>query len=165
MATERPRSTAQRDAARRLGAVGRAEILLLGWGKPREPHPREAGRTDRHYAALEGRVADIEAALSAGEDPSTPDSNGYTPLHFAAQQEQLEITQALLDAGATVDAKDRFGKTPLSVALFNVRDGSGDVVRLLLQAGASPDARTASGVSPRDLADRVTNYDLKRFFI
>ena len=122
-----------------------------------------AGRTDLHYAALEGRIDDLRTALAAGADPSSPDKNGYTALHFAAQQGQTDAARLLLEAGAAVDAQDKFGKTALSVALFNVRDGDGDVVRMLLAAGASPDLKNHSGISPRDLAGRVANYDLGRF--
>lgn len=93
-----------------------------------------------------------------------PDKNAFTPLHFAAQGQQSAAARVLLEAGAEVDAQDKFGKTPLSVALFNVRDGAGDVVRVLLDSGASPDVKNKSGISPRDLAASVANYDLMRFF-
>ena len=50
------------------------------------------------------------------------------------------------------------------VALFNVRDGAGEVVRALVAAGADPDAENNYGASPRSLASTVANYDLMRFF-
>ena len=62
-----------------------------------------------------------------------------------------------------MDARDRFGKTPLSVALFNVRDQDGEVIRVLLSAGADPDLESYYGVSPRNLAETIDNYDLKKF--
>src|SRR4051794_32405281 len=34
-----------------------------------------AGRTDLHYAALEGRLDDLRAALAAGQNPSMADKN------------------------------------------------------------------------------------------
>jgi hypothetical protein len=46
----------------------------------------------------------------------------------------------LIDAGASIDKWNEFGSTPPSVALFNVRDGEGEVVKVLLGAGADPDA-------------------------
>jgi uncharacterized protein len=52
----------------------------------------------------------------------------------------------------------------LSVALVNVRDGDGEVVRVLLDAGSDPHAQNSYGVSPRGLASKVTNYNLVRFF-
>ena len=120
------------------------------------------GRNDLHYAAAEGRVADVKAAVDSGADPSLADEAGWTPLHFAAQAQDSAAARLLIEAGAHVDAKDAHGKTPLAVALFNVRDGEGEVIEVLLAAGASPDTKNNAGVSPRDLAERVANYDLSQ---
>ncbi len=122
------------------------------------------GRTELHYAALDGRAEEVGAALASGVDPSSPDHAGWTPLHFAAQSQHSDVAWVLIDGGAEVDAQDSYGKTPLHVALFNVGDGEGEVVRVLLEAGAAPDLKNFSGVSPKDLADRVANYNLNRFF-
>lgn len=124
-----------------------------------------AGRLPLHYAALEGRAADVAAYL--GEDPDAAnlaDSAGFTPLHFAAQGQHAEAARVLIEAGAQVDARNRFGATALLVALANVRDGDGTVVHVLLEAGADPDAENNHGTSPRSLAAKVANYNLKRFF-
>jgi len=109
-------------------------------------------------------VDDVRGAIAGGSDASSPDGNGYTPLHFSAQGQQPMVARLLLEAGAAVDAQDKFGKTPLWVALFNVRDGDGEIVRVLLAAGASPDVQNKSGISLRALAASVANYDLMRFF-
>lgn len=124
-----------------------------------------AGRSELHYVALAGDVDRARALLKAGADVALPDRNGYTPLHFAAEGLHADMAGLLLDAGGDVDARDRFGKTPLSVAIFNVQDRDGEVVRVLLEAGADPDAENDHGVSPRTLATKVANYDLKRFFV
>ena len=121
------------------------------------------GRSDLHYAALEGRAEDVRDALARGEDPSLADRDGFTPLHFAAQEDQAEAAGLLLQAGAALEARNKFGNTPLWVALMHVHDGDGGVVRLLLAEGASLNAANDSGVTPRDLIDRVANYDLGRF--
>lgn len=122
------------------------------------------GRSEVHYAAAEGRLADVEQALDGGADTGQPDANGWTPLHFAAQGQHADVADALIRAGAAVDAPDAQGKTPLAVALFNVREGEGQVVvRVLLDAGADPGRKNLSDISPRDLAEKVANYDLMRF--
>jgi ankyrin repeat protein len=64
----------------------------------------------------------------------------------------------LLDAGADVDLRNTYGATPLYLALFNVRDTQGDIVRCLLEAGADPNLQNNSGVSPGSLAGLVGNY-------
>lgn len=122
-----------------------------------------SGRSNLHYAAAEGRLAEVVEALRTGADPGQPDAAGWTPLHFAAQGQHADVADALIRAGAPVDAADAHGKTALAVALFNVRDGEGQVVRVLLKAGADPDRKNLSGISPRDLAQTVANYDLMRF--
>ncbi len=124
--------------------------------------PDQDGRTPLHRAAHEACLADLISALDAGADPSAADRSGWTPLHFAAQAQAANAATALIEAGAEVDAQDVHGKTPLAVALFNVRDGDGEIISVLIASGASPDVQNHAGVSPRDLADLVANYDLKR---
>jgi ankyrin repeat protein len=82
----------------------------------------------------------------------------------ALQVDARPFLCSLLDAGAAVDARDAVGKTPLAVALFNVRDRGGEVISVLLRASADPDAKNNYGVSARQLAASVANYDLMRFF-
>lgn len=126
--------------------------------------PDRAGRVGLHYAAGEGRIDDLRSALAAGQDPNAADRQGFTPLHFAAQELDTDAAEALLAAGADVMSRNVFGATPLHIALVNVRDRSGEIVYLLLRAGADPDVENNYGVSPRGLAERVSNFDLKRFF-
>jgi hypothetical protein len=84
------------------------------------------------------------------------DDAGFTPLHFAAQQGQAEVAKMLIDSGAPLEARNKFGNTPLWVALLNRRTGEGDVVMAaLLTAGASTDATNDSGISVRDLVERM----------
>ena len=123
-----------------------------------------AGRLPIHYEASEGRTDDLRRSLAAGTDATLPDDAGFTPLHFAAQNLHAEAAQALIDAGASLQARNKFGATPLHLALFNVRDTEGAIVRVLLAAGADPDDPNDTGVTPRGLAQRVSNYDLMRFF-
>ena len=117
-----------------------------------------------HYAALDGDADRVIELIAHGADVNLVDqAGGHTALHFAAQGQHAETAQALLSAGAEVDARDRFGKTPLSMALFNVRDGDGEVIRVLLASGADPDLENNYGISPRELAETVDNYDLRQF--
>jgi hypothetical protein len=118
--------------------------------------PDRQGRLDIDYAALEGRVQDLCALLAHGENPGLPEKAGFTPLdhapaaasasfrastepgtrqHFAAQQDQVDAAKVLLQGGANLEGRNVYGNTPLWVALMNVRDEVGSVVRLLLEEG------------------------------
>jgi ankyrin repeat protein len=127
------------------------------------PETDRLGRSQLHYAALEGRTDDIQALIDSGADINLPDKDGRTPLHFAAQQYQVRSAELLCKAGADIQARDKFGNTALWRATFDSR-GREDLIRLLLASGANPDAANDSGVSPRQLAERIGNYDVKRFF-
>lgn len=52
----------------------------------------------------------------------------------------------------------------LTVAVLNVRDGAGDVVRVLWPPAPTRTLKNLSGIGPRSLAHSITNYDLVRFF-
>lgn len=127
-----------------------------------DPTDRD-GRTPLHIATFEGRTAEVRSLLEGGANVDAADAGGRTPLHFAAQEYRLEEAKLLCAAGATVDARDGFGNTPLWRATFESR-GRGDLIDLLLSNGADPDAANESGVTPRQLADRIGNYDVKQFF-
>ncbi|WP_020145880.1 ankyrin repeat domain-containing protein [Terracoccus sp. 273MFTsu3.1] len=123
-----------------------------------------AGRSALHYAALEGDVKAADELIVKGLAPGLAEGAGFTPLHFAAQGQHALVARHLLAAGALVEPQNRFGGTPLWVALMNARDGDGEVVRVLLAAGADPDLENFSGISPRSLAETITNFHLMRFF-
>lgn len=163
MRQEQPRARrSRRDAPG--GVIGGSPCALLHTPSVVLKADR-AGRLPLHYASLEGSASDVAAYL--GEDPDAvnlADSAGFTPLHFAAQGQHAEAARALIEAGAQVAARNRFGATALLVALMNVRDGDGAVIRVLLEAGADPDAENNYGVSAGSLAAKVANYDLMRFF-
>ena len=129
------------------------------------PKVDQAGRSPLHHAAFEGRAADVSAYIQEhGDEVSLADKDGFTPLHAAAHAQHADIAVLLIEAGADLNARNRFGNTALWVALFNVRETDGEVVRILLNAGADPDAQNNYGVSPRGLASKVANCDLMRFF-
>jgi len=69
----------------------------------------------------------------------------------------------LVSHGATVDVADRYGNTPLSRAVFNY-SGDGGAVITLLRLGADRHFKNKHGNSPADLAKKIANYDVKKFF-
>nr|QIY67111.1 ankyrin repeat domain-containing protein [Streptomyces sp. RPA4-2] len=128
---------------------------------------REGGGVDRlgrsalHYAAASGDLAGVRAAIGSGADVCAGDSAGWTPLHFAAQAQRADIAIELLAGHAVVDAVDVQGNTPLWRAVFNYQ-GDPAVLDVLREAVADPDRANAHGVSPRQLAERIANYDVAR---
>lgn len=127
------------------------------------PGVNRAGRTELHYAAVDGDAAKVKAILATGLSPGAPDDNGWTPLHFAAQAWALDICVALLDAGAPVDAQDIHGNTPLFKAVHESR-GRGEIIRLLRARGADPMLKNCHGVSPLSLAHTIANFDVRQYF-
>jgi ankyrin repeat protein len=124
----------------------------------------QAGRTPLHYAALEGRVDDVQRMIADGADVGATDNSLMTPLHMACQQGQLDAAATLVDAGAPINALDVHGNGPLWRAVFAYKQGGPELVRLLLDAGADPDAHNHAGASPRDLAQRMLGPDAGALF-
>ncbi len=124
------------------------------------------GRTELHYVAIdfprEKHSQEITRLVAEGYDPNQKDKNGWTALHFASQEQSLEATKVLLALGANVNATDSQGNTPLWRAVFNCR-GQGEVINALLEAGADADKKNDHGISPRDLANKIANYNIAKF--
>lgn len=123
----------------------------------------EFGRSELHYAAGDGDVAQSEKLVRKGLDVNLADKNGWTPLHFAAQSQAPEVATLLLNAGAHVDPKDIHGNTPLFKAVFE-SNGRGDTIKLLRARGADPFCVNKHGQTPVGLARLIANFDVKQYF-
>jgi ankyrin repeat protein len=126
-------------------------------------HPDREGRSDLHYAALEGDLPAVQRILATGADVNLQDKRGWTPLHFAAQACSVDVTRYLLAHGARFDLEDSFGNTPLHRATFETR-GDGSVIQVLREAGADPKKPNKSGVSALSLSRTVANFDVAQFY-
>jgi ankyrin repeat protein len=112
-----------------------------------EPTPGEGGMTELQYAAYNGDLEGVLAALRNGDDINLQDQGGWAPLHWAADMgmangEREEVFAALIQAGADLEVRDLEGSTPLLVAC---RSGNGDLVRQLVTAGANIQAANNKG--------------------
>ena len=125
--------------------------------------PDRYGRAALHYAAPDGRTDEVEQLLSDGADPSVADGGRMDSSSFAAQEYRPAEAALLCSAGAAIDACDKYGNSPLFRATF-ASHGRGDVITILLANGANADFSNNSGVTPRQLAQRIANYDVVRFF-
>ena len=91
------------------------------------------------------------------------DNNGKTPLHFASIYNQLDIAKILIYYGANVNLKDENGNTPLFDAVFNSR-GNPDIILLLKENDADYQTPNNYGVSPKELAETIANFDVSYLF-
>ena len=73
------------------------------------------------------------------------------------------MAELLLKYGAKVDEKDKDGNTPLFKAVF-FSGGNTDMINLLVRKGADPNSENDYGVSPKNLADTIANFDVKSCF-
>ena len=115
------------------------------------------GRTIIFDAIVKGFVDVIKLLIRYNASINIHDKNGKTPLHFAAIHGRLEIAQILINEGATIDAIDSDGNTPLSDAIF-YSNGFPDLILLLKNSGANPNFPNKYGVSPKKLADTISNF-------
>ena len=89
-----------------------------------------------------------------------PDRGGRYPIHYNALEGRIvELAQSLAEGGEP-SVPDGAGFTPLHFAAQSLNPKE---VRLLIEAGADLDAENIAGISPRQAADTVANYDLKKY--
>lgn len=91
------------------------------------------------------------------------DEYGLSLLHYCAQNFELQMAQLLIQVGADVNRKDNYGNSPLFKAVFN-SNGRGEMIKLLIDSGANVEMKNYAGVSPKELAYKIANYDVKKFF-
>ncbi|MES0884285.1 ankyrin repeat domain-containing protein [Roseibium sp. SCP14] len=84
-------------------------------------------------AAKSGNLAEVQAALTAGVDIETRDSQGQTALLIATRNDQTAVARLLIENGADVNADDDNGNTPF---LYAGVEGRADVIKMMLQNGA-----------------------------
>ncbi|MBT8417309.1 MAG: ankyrin repeat domain-containing protein [Silicimonas sp.] len=114
-------------------------------------------------AVVDGDDARVRRLLDDGAEPDDVDKAGWCALHFAAQECSEKMVKMLVKAGANLELREKYGNTPLWRAVSNYRGGA-EVISTLLEVGANPDAENKSGVSPREMANTIANYDTAKFF-
>lgn len=133
--------------------VGTAEIdadpsLLIAHG--------DGGYTPLHWAAIDGRLRDVELFVNRGAEIDAVDNEGCTALQRAllrsprgsdrTESGHSAIVNLLISRGANVSVvTDEDGYTPLHLAAFVARV---DYISLLLDKGADIQARSVGGFTP-----------------
>jgi ankyrin repeat protein len=120
------------------------------------------GRSSIFDLIVKGDIDAInkEATL---ENINEQDKKGKTPLHFACIYNNFEITQFLINKGANIHLKDENGNTPLFDAVFN-SEGKEEIIKLLVSKGANSIEENNYGVSPKELAETIANFDVSHIF-
>lgn len=121
------------------------------------------GRSLLTNAVLLKNIAAVEFLILNGANIDQRDNNGWTPLHHASNDQNLGMILFLLENGADLNALDNYGNTPLSRATYSSK-GKGEVILALLKAGADPMIKNNYGVSAKELANKIANYNVKQFF-
>ncbi len=102
-------------------------------------------------------AAELKRLLDGGHlDINAGDDDGKTPLHQAIDLGAEDLALSLVEAGADVDVRDRWGNTPLWRAVYHA-PGTETLIDALLEQGADPSAANNHGVSPIDLAHKMTD--------
>jgi ankyrin repeat protein len=135
---------------------------------------------DIHKSVRSGDVADVEMALSGGEDVNKKDKDGNTPLMLAARHGDLGVVQTLVKKGADLKAKNKDGCDALC-ALSNysmsgspaagkvgqpseqvgiTTDGHLKTAEYVVNEGADVNAKTNDGSTALMLAARLNKKDL-----
>ena len=121
------------------------------------------GRTLLNYCILENKIDFVSILLSKGININHKDKKGWSPLHYSAQGWYIDIAQILISNKAMIDVVDENGNTPLWRSVYESR-GRGEMITLLIKNGADLEKKNNNGVSPRDLANIIANYNIKQFF-
>ena len=121
------------------------------------------GRTIIYDAIVKGFKDIVLELCLAQADLNNQDKRGKTPLHFASIHSQFLIAKMLIQYGAKLDVKDENGNTPLSDAVF-YSHGLEDIILLLKEKGADINLKNNYGVSPKELAESIANYNLMHLF-
>lgn len=105
------------------------------------PTAAEVARyTGLHAAAHSGNVAQIEAALKAGEDVNRRDAYGRTALHIATFARKPEVVKALVKGGAKTELLENDKYDAVTVAAVADDEAT---LRELLANGASAKLTTS----------------------
>lgn len=88
-----------------------------------------------------------------------------TALHLAVFIKSKEIFDLLIKANVEIDIQDVNGNTPLWLSIMNYRKEEDSYFsKILLSKGANPNFKNIHDISPKELANNISNYDIKKLF-
>ncbi|MBX9831140.1 ankyrin repeat domain-containing protein [Candidatus Babeliales bacterium] len=81
------------------------------------------------FAAAQGNVLGMSAALTMGADLNAPDAKGCSPLHYAVMSKNLNAIAFLLERRVLIDVKNNAGETPYNIAEQLQDEGAKQLLR------------------------------------
>lgn len=101
--------------------------------------------------------------LKKGANPNTKSDSGLAPLFYCSE---VAVVCLLIHFGAEVNAVDFEGNTALVRFLTaeNIKDNAARSVAALLEAGADADMLNNMGFSARNIAEKISDYDVRAAF-
>lgn len=121
------------------------------------------GRTIIYDAITKGFQDIVLELCLAHTDINNQDKKGKTPLHFVSIYNQFEIAKILIQFGADVNLKDENGNSPIFDAIFNSK-GNPEIIILLKENNADYLTPNNYGISPKELADSIANFNVAYVF-
>jgi uncharacterized protein len=123
----------------------------------------EFGRTVIYNAIIKGFKDIVLELCLANANVNNQDKLGKTPLHMASIYNQFDICNTLIKYKADVNIKDNNGNTPIFDAVFN-SNGNTNIILLLKKNNADFLTPNNYGVSAKDLAETIANFDVSFVF-
>ena len=121
------------------------------------------GRTVIYDAITKGYSDIVEFLCKTNINLNNQDNTGKSPLHFASIHRQFKIAELLIENKVEINLRDNNGNNPLFDAIFNCQ-GNTDLVILLINSGANYLTVNSHGVSPKELAETISNFDITQLF-
>lgn len=114
-------------------------------------------------ACAAGDFNKAASLLKLGADPNEKSADGRTPLFYC---EEVALVCLLEHFGADVNATDMSGNTPIVSFLTgdNDRHNCERATIFLIEAGADVDAKNKEGLSVREIASSVNDYNIRAAF-
>lgn len=114
-------------------------------------------------ACAAGNFDEAVFLLKSGADPNEKSADGRAPLFYC---NEVALVCLLEHFGADVNAVDAFGNTPIISFLTseNVRHNSERAIIFLIEAGTDVDAKNEEGLSAREIANSVDDFEIRAAF-